>query len=138
LINQLQDQYEFELEGDLPRNVWFADTLQLSQLLLNLLKNAHESGANPEHIQLSFTETPDQLLIRLLDDGGGMSSEALAHAMVPFYTSKENGSGIGLTLCRDIAEAHGGSLSLQNQGAGLLVSLTLPASGAGNSLTEQA
>jgi nitrogen fixation/metabolism regulation signal transduction histidine kinase len=138
LINQLQDQYEFELEGDLPSNVWFADTLQLSQLLLNLLKNAHESGANPEHIQLSFTETPDQLLIRLLDDGGGMSSEALAHAMVPFYTSKENGSGIGLTLCRDIAEAHGGSLSLQNQGAGLLVSLTLPASGAGNSLTEQA
>ncbi|WP_233280340.1 sensor histidine kinase [Rheinheimera mangrovi] len=138
LINQLQDQYEFELEGDLPRRVWLADSLQLSQLLLNLLKNAHESGSDPEQIQLSFTELPDQLLIRLQDAGGGMTSEALAHAMVPFYTSKENGSGIGLTLCRDIAEAHGGSLSLQNQGAGLLVGLTLPASGAGNSAAEQA
>lgn len=142
LINQLQDQYDFELLGDLPRRVWQADSLQLSQLLLNLLKNAHESGSAPEHIQLSFTELPDQLLIRLQDAGGGMSSEALAHAMVPFYTSKENGSGIGLTLCRDIAEAHGGSLSLQNKGAGLLVSLTLPGSaavsGAGNSVAEQA
>ena len=95
-----------------------------------------------EQIQLSFTELPDQLLIRIQDAGGGMSSEALAHAMVPFYTSKENGSGIGLTLCRDIAEAHGGSLSLQNQGAGLLVTLILPSSAtvseAGNSATEQA
>lgn len=142
LINQLQDQYEFELEGDLPKRVWQADSLQLSQLLLNLLKNAHESGSRPECIQLSFTELPDQLLVHIQDAGGGMTSEALAHAMVPFYTSKENGSGIGLTLCRDIAEAHGGSLSLQNQGAGLLVSLILPASvpasGAGNSVTEQA
>ena len=142
LINQLQDQYEFELIGDLPRRVWQADSLQLSQLLLNLLKNAHESGSNPEQIQLSFTEMPEQLLIRLQDAGGGMGSEALAHAMVPFYTSKENGSGIGLTLCRDIAEAHGGSLSLQNQGAGLLVTLILPSSAtvseAGNSATEQA
>jgi len=138
LINQLQDQYEFELDGDLPRRVWLADPLQLSQLLLNLLKNAHESGSNPEQIQLSFTEMPEQLQIRLQDAGGGMSSEALAHAMVPFYTSKENGSGIGLTLCRDIAEAHGGSLSLQNQGAGLLVALTLPAAATGNSAAEQA
>ena len=138
LINQLQDQYEFELEGDLPHRVWQADSLQLSQLLLNLLKNAHESGSDPEQIQLSFTELPDQLQIRIQDAGGGMSSEALAHAMVPFYTSKENGSGIGLTLCRDIAEAHGGSLSLQNQGAGLLVALTLPAAATGNSAAEQA
>jgi two-component system, NtrC family, nitrogen regulation sensor histidine kinase NtrY len=128
LINQLQDQYEFELEGDLPHRVWLADSLQLSQLLLNLLKNAHESGSSPEQIHLSFTELPDQLLIRIQDAGGGMTSEGLAHAMVPFYTSKENGSGIGLTLCRDIAEAHGGSLCLQNQGAGLLVSLMLPSS----------
>ncbi|WP_288740563.1 ATP-binding protein [uncultured Rheinheimera sp.] len=138
LINQLQDQYDFELLGDLPRRVWQADSLQLSQLLLNLLKNAHESGSAPEYIQLSFNELPEHLLIRLQDAGGGMSSEALAHAMVPFYTSKENGSGIGLTLCRDIAEAHGGSLSLQNQGAGLLVILTLPDVDTGNSVAEQA
>lgn len=138
LINQLQDQYEFELIGDLPRRVWLADPLQLSQLLVNLLKNAHESGSDPEQIQLSFTEMPEQLLIHIQDAGGGMSSEALAHAMVPFYTSKENGSGIGLTLCRDIAEAHGGSLSLQNKGAGLLVILTLPDVDTGNSVAEQA
>ena len=82
LINQLQDQYEFELEGDLPHRVWLADPLQLSQLLLNLLKNAHESGSDPEQIQLSFTELPDQLLIRIQDAGGGMSSEALALSLI--------------------------------------------------------
>lgn len=138
LVNQLQDQYEFELEGHLPAKVWTADPLQLSQLLLNLLKNAHETGSDPEQIQLSFTEFAEQICIHIQDAGGGMSHEALAHAMVPFYTSKENGSGIGLTLCRDIAEAHGGSLSLQNLGSGLLVTLTLPASSTGYSAVEQA
>lgn len=89
LINQLQDQYDFELLGDLPRRVWQADSLQLSQLLLNLLKNAHESGSAPEYIQVSFNELPEHLLIRLQDAGGGMSSEALAHAMVPFTPARK-------------------------------------------------
>ena len=57
---------------------------------------------------------------------GGMSEEQLQHALVPFYTSKIGGSGIGLTLCRDIIEAHGGNISLRNQAPGLEVCLLLP------------
>lgn len=140
LINQLQNQYEFELQGDLPKAIWLADSVQLAQLLLNVLKNAHETGSDPELIYLSFSEQAEQLHICIQDAGGGMKSEILAHAMVPFYTSKANGSGIGLTLCRDIAEAHGGSLSLQNQGAGLLVMVNLPSvysvSGSENAVCE--
>jgi nitrogen fixation/metabolism regulation signal transduction histidine kinase len=127
LINQLQDQYEFDLIGDLPKQSWQLDVQQLSQMLLNLLKNAHESGSPPAAITLQLQESPAELRILLQDAGGGLSDEVLAHAMVPFYTTKTDGSGIGLTLCRDIAQAHGGSLTLHNQPPGLLVSVTLPA-----------
>ena len=126
LINQLQDLYDFELAGDLPKLPWQADTQQLQQALLNLIKNAHESGATPQNICLSFVETAQQLTIYLRDNGGGMTDEQLKHALVPFYTSKQGGSGIGLSLCRDIMEAHGGSISVHNQGAGLQVQLRLP------------
>lgn len=126
LINQLQDLYEFELNGELPQLTWRADSHQLQQLLLNLLKNAHESGSASQYISLQFSESPQQLQISLQDGGGGMSSEQLQHALVPFYTSKTAGSGIGLTLCRDIIEAHGGSISLRNHGPGLEVRLVLP------------
>ncbi len=127
LINQLQDLYDFELVGNLPRAIWLADSQQLQQLLLNLLKNAHESGSAPALISLQFSESPTQLTLTLQDGGGGMSTEQLQHALVPFYTSKNGGSGIGLTLCRDIIEAHGGSISLRNNPPGLQVSLSLPA-----------
>ena len=126
LINQLQDQYDFELLGDLPAQQWQADPQQITQLLLNILKNAHESGSPPAHISLRLFEQNNALLIRIQDAGGGIADEALQHALVPFYTSKVHGSGIGLTLCRDIIEAHGGSIQLRNHAAGLEVSLTLP------------
>ena len=126
LINQLQDQYDFELLGQLPATEWQADTQQLTQLLLNILKNAHESGSSPEQISLRLLEQNSALTLCIQDGGGGISDEVLQHALVPFYTSKTTGSGIGLTLCRDIIEAHGGTISLRNNAGGLLVSLTLP------------
>ena len=126
LINQLQDQYEFELLGNLPQGRWLADEQQLAQLLLNLLKNAHESGSLLSQITLRFEMQSNSLKLILQDSGGGMTDEVMQHALVPFYTSKEHGSGIGLTLCRDIAEAHGGSLRLRNHQNGLEVTLTLP------------
>ncbi|WP_241984102.1 sensor histidine kinase [Aliidiomarina sedimenti] len=127
LVNQLQNLYEFELLGDLPQRPWQADPGQLHQVLLNLLKNAHESGSPPEHISLRISEQSSQLQITLQDAGGGMSDQQLQHALIPFYSTKVTGSGIGLTLCRDIIEAHGGSINLRNQKAGLEVTLALPA-----------
>ena len=126
LINQLHDHYEFELDGELPTLDWQLDQAQLMQLLLNLLKNAYESGSDPAQIRLFIQESPQQLSIELQDAGGGLSAEVLEHALLPFYTTKAQGSGIGLTLCRDVAEAHGGLLSLRNQPPGLRVLVSLP------------
>lgn len=126
LINQLHDHYEFELLGDLPSEQWFLDQSQLMQLLLNLLKNAYEAGATADGITLSFSQQPHYLLIVLQDNGGGISPALLEHALSPFFTTKPHGSGIGLTLCRDIVEAHGGRLLLTNTALGLSVQIQLP------------
>jgi two-component system, NtrC family, nitrogen regulation sensor histidine kinase NtrY len=126
LINQLHDHYEFELDGELPTLDWQLDQAQLMQLLLNVLKNAHESGSDPALIRLYIHQSRQQLTIEVQDAGGGLSAEVLEHALLPFYTTKAQGSGIGLTLCRDVAEAHGGWLSLRNQPPGLLVQVSLP------------
>jgi two-component system, NtrC family, nitrogen regulation sensor histidine kinase NtrY len=126
LVNELQDHYEFELLGSLPESEWLFDQCQLAQLLLNCLKNAREAGATEAGTQLALVETRDYLMMELQDDAGGMSEEVLSHALVPFYTTKEKGTGIGLTLCQDIAHGHGGRLELLNRGAGLLVRIILP------------
>lgn len=128
LLNQLQDHYEFELIGQLPSLPWCLDQTQLSQLLLNLLKNAREAGASASGTRLQIHESTQQLTLELQDDGCGLSAHVLQHALVPFFTTKPQGSGIGLTLCHDIVQAHGGQLELLPQQAGLLVRILLPAS----------
>ncbi|MBU2425476.1 MAG: ATP-binding protein [Gammaproteobacteria bacterium] len=138
LINQLHDHFEFELDGELPKLDWQLDQAQLMQLLLNLLKNAHESGSDPEQIRLSLRESPQLLQIELQDAGGGLAAEVLEHALLPFYTTKTHGSGIGLTLCRDVAEAHGGVLNLRNQAPGLKVQVNLPRVEAAACLSDEA
>ena len=65
--------------------------------------------------------------IEVRDRGPGFTGAALENALVPFYSTKETGTGLGLTLCREIVEAHGGRLRIANrEGGGAVVSLWLP------------
>ena len=65
--------------------------------------------------------------IEVRDRGPGFSTTALENALVPFYSTKETGTGLGLTLCREIVEAHGGRLRIANRaGGGAMVLLWLP------------
>jgi nitrogen fixation/metabolism regulation signal transduction histidine kinase len=94
-----------------------ADPDQLEQLLINLTKNAAEATLSGVRLSWSVSEKPSRgVELRVDDDGPGLPPTA--NLFVPFFTTKPGGSGIGLVLSRQIAEGHGGTLSLANRPEG--------------------
>ncbi len=95
----------------------FADENQIAQVLLNLLKNALQAtGNNPDgRIRIEAMLNNDLLPeIKIVDNGNGIPEEILDQIFVPFFTTRENGSGIGLSLSRQIMQLHGGSLQVHS------------------------
>lgn len=125
---QLRTQVDFTMDLQPIDGIARFDAAQMEQALLNLLKNAHESGSAAAEVRLSVRRTPEGWRIEVLDRGSGMNEAVLANALLPFYSTKRHGTGLGLALAREIAEAHGGRIALLNrQGGGLCVSMLLPA-----------
>ncbi len=120
------------LEG--PELTTSLDAAQIEQVLINLIKNAveavTESGEHDESagcVRVGWRKAPGQVEIFVEDDGLGIANAQ--NLFVPFFTTKPSGSGIGLVLCRQIAENHGGSLTLENRehASGCIARLRLPA-----------
>jgi signal transduction histidine kinase len=114
---------------DLPRIM--VDLLQIEQVLINLLRNAIEaitgSGALQGTVSIEAkVRDPDFIEVRVADSGPGFSPPLLENAFLPLSTTKAEGLGIGLPLCRTIVEAHGGKLWVDEAASGGAVRLTLP------------
>ena len=105
------------------------DADQIEQVLINLIKNAVEAaGETGGGVEVTWEDGETRAEICVLDEGPGIV--ATSNLFVPFFTTKPKGSGIGLVLCRQIAEAHGGSLTLENRvgRTGAVARLQLPKS----------
>ncbi|MGA9422265.1 MAG: ATP-binding protein [Rhodanobacteraceae bacterium] len=126
-LDGLSRHYAFRIVADPPSEPGWFDRAQIEQVLINLLQNAHESGSPSDAVELAVSERAREVRVEVRDRGPGMSETVLASALLPFYSTKRSGSGLGLALAREIAEAHGGRVHLTNRNqGGLAVTLILP------------
>jgi two-component system nitrogen regulation sensor histidine kinase NtrY len=105
-----------------------ADSAQIQQVLINLIKNASESFSQPVSRMISINAyiTDGLTIIEVEDNGDGIEPEAIENIFIPFYTTKKTGSGIGLSLSRQILQQHGGQLNVRSEvGKGTVFSLVI-------------
>ncbi|MCF0057960.1 PAS domain-containing sensor histidine kinase [Dyadobacter sp. CY356] len=105
-----------------------ADSAQIQQVLINLIKNASESftSQSGRMIAINAYVTDGVTIIEVEDNGDGIEPEALDNIFIPFYTTKKTGSGIGLSLSRQILQQHGGQLNVRSSvGKGTVFSLVI-------------
>jgi signal transduction histidine kinase len=119
------------VRGEAELSVWI-DEDQVQQALINLVKNAVEAAAGPDagnvvpRVNVGWTRERDEVAIWVLDNGPGITNSD--NLFVPFYTTKPEGTGIGLALALQIAEAHQGTVRLTNRtdGIGCRAEIRLP------------
>jgi len=103
----------------------YADRQLLDQVLVNLVKNAADAMRDADSPELRLSGKMDfgRVILRVRDNGPGIPEETMDQIFVPFFTTKRDGSGIGLSLSRQIMTAHGGEIVVESDTTGTIVSL---------------
>ncbi|NLS07667.1 PAS domain-containing protein [Rhizobium sp. P32RR-XVIII] len=129
LINHHRGSVSLDLADDLP--AIFADPVQIQQVVINLLANGlqapRKSDAGERRIAIETAGDEACVTLRVSDDGLGIDEAHLANIFEPFFTTKNDGMGMGLSICRSIAESHGGRMFAgANAAGGATVGFALP------------
>lgn len=134
LVQREAARHEVAIELDLAPGLppVLGDRIQLQQVVINLVINAIEaiasiSGGQRDLVIHSMREGEDQVAVAVVDSGPGMQPETMERLFQAFFTTKEKGMGLGLSICNSIIEAHGGQIwPTRNEGRGTTFRFTLP------------
>lgn len=128
VLADLRGLYPFEIEGQIPEGRAYLDPTQIQQVLINLLKNAFEASDGAPRVAVRIAATADGgTVLQVTDRGRGMEEPEMGQALLPFYSTKPAGTGLGLPLCREIVEAHRGKIRLESRaGGGTVVTCLFP------------
>jgi signal transduction histidine kinase len=125
-----QDGVQFRSEVEPPTLVLDADQEMIEQVLINLVKNAAEAvkertdgsqadgGWKPTIVVRAYLDGRGHVNLEVSDNGPGIPPDVLERIFVPFFTTKKSGSGIGLSLSRDVMRQHGGTIALSSDSEG--------------------
>ena len=120
-------QHGVSIDVDAPAAMFWADDEQLRQALVNLLLNAVQASPSGSAVQVEASIEADTISITIADHGRGMTAEVRERACDPFFTTRPDGTGLGLALVTTIVQEHGGQLSIDSAaGLGTTITLTLP------------
>jgi signal transduction histidine kinase len=116
---------ETELHSDLP--LLQLDRDQMKQAFYNVIKNSFEAMKRRGILRIRTDRDESHVRVSFIDNGGGMSADALSHVFEPYYTTKPTGTGLGLLIVRRIVREHGGELAIEStEGKGLSLIIRLP------------
>lgn len=127
---QKQAVLEYVSQGELfdGSGLWVkADIAQIKQVLINLLRNAFDAVADNGRVRITLIRTQEMAAIVIEDNGPGISPEILKKLGTPFFTTKEGGTGLGLSVCYTIIHNHGGKIKVASKvGEGATFTVLLP------------
>lgn len=120
ILNNKKITFTFDLDSEISIK---GDYKKLSILLFNIYKNSIEAITKEGKILTKLYKKDNSAIIEITDTGSGISSDIADKIGTPFLTTKENGSGLGLMICRTIAEAHNGTVTIENADIGCKTTL---------------
>jgi nitrogen fixation/metabolism regulation signal transduction histidine kinase len=127
VLEAVEQIVPFRIVSPPPAHASNVDRAQIEQIVINLVKNAAEAGSKAEDIVVDVERRAGGSLLTVSDRGEGMTEETITRALLPFWSTKPGGSGLGLPLCNEIVDAHGGHLRIApREGGGTVVSCWLP------------
>jgi signal transduction histidine kinase len=129
LLDDCSQETNVDLQlSDTPNMRVSGDSVLLRQAISNLLRNSAEAARNGTRVKVAVTGAvkDDKLQVTLADNGCGIAGEDLSRIFIPFFTTKSNGTGLGLALVHRIITEHGGSIAVSSDSSGTAFTLSLP------------